>query len=132
MPRPGKPIKWREPAGTRPSPPTISGQVTGLLGHDELERVHRVEVEHQYRSSSRAWMSFRVQGNALVLTGIQAPDQQALPHDLRVAERRAFLLIAEDPFLRRVDIDEREALASELSPVESAWGAVPGLLLARF
>ena len=37
---------------------------------------------------------------------VQAADQDGLALDLRVAEPRALLLVAVDPFLRRVDVDE--------------------------
>jgi hypothetical protein len=39
---------------------------------------------------------------------VQAPDQQRLPLDLGVPELRSLLLVPVDPFLHRVDIDERQ------------------------
>ena len=43
---------------------------------------------------------------------VQAPDQQRFPLDLRVPEPRALLLVPEDAFLHRVDIDERQHIGA--------------------
>ena len=61
---------------------------------------------------------------------VQPPDQQAFALDLGVAERGALLGVAVDPFLHRVDIEERQASAPGNNGARRASRpATPGDLL---
>ena len=61
---------------------------------------------------------------------VQAPEQQRFPLDLRVPERRAFLLVAVDPLLRGINVDERESFrAGQQPPVFRERGHEPAVRL---